>query len=114
MVSILIFDDLSISVISSTVGINSGTEKAENNLFVSAAYPNPANQEFKVSYNLNDNNQNARLAIFNAVGNQVKTIAIRSNSGVITVPMNNLRNGVYFYRIVSGGEVSKTKRVVKQ
>ncbi len=108
------FDDLSISVISSTVGINSGTEKAENNLFVSAAYPNPANQEFKVSYNLNDNNQNARLAIFNAVGNQVKTIAIRSNSGVITVPMNNLRNGVYFYRIVSGGEVSKTKRVVKQ
>ncbi len=108
------FDDLSISVISSTVGINPGTELTENNLFISAAFPNPANQEFKVSFKLDENMQTATLEIFNAIGNQVKTIAVSSNSGVITIPMNDLRSGVYFYRLLSGGEVSKTQRVVKQ
>ena len=108
------FDDLRISVISKTVGIHPGYEANKSHLLLSAAYPNPTNNEFKVSYHLNENNQNARLEIFDAIGNQVKTITVKSNSGVITVPMNNLRSGVYFYRLVSNGEVSKTQRVVKQ
>ena len=108
------FDDLSISVISKTVGINPGFEANKSNLLLSAAYPNPANSAFKVSYQLNKNNQNALLEVFDAIGNQVKTITVNSNSGVITVSMSDLRSGIYFYRLVSNGEVSKTQRVVKQ
>jgi hypothetical protein len=108
------FDDLSISVISKTVGIEPGYETEKSNLMVSAAYPNPANNEFKISYQLNNNNPNAYLAVFDALGKQVKTITISSNTGVLTVPVNGLRNGVYFYRLVSNGEVSPTQRIVKQ
>ena len=108
------FDDLSISVISSTVGIHPGSELPENNLFISAVYPNPGNNEFKVSYRLNENNQNARLEVFNIIGNQMKTIAVNGNSGVITVLVIDLPNGVYFYRMVSNGVVSKVQKLVKQ
>jgi hypothetical protein len=108
------FDDLSISVISSTVGIDPGLAANESNLVVSAAYPNPANTGFKVSYQLNNNKQNARLEIFDAIGQQLKTIEINSNTGVINVPVNDFRSGIYFYRLVSNGKVSKTQRFVKQ
>jgi hypothetical protein len=108
------FDDLSISVISKTVGISPGLEANKSQLMVSAAYPNPANTEFKVSYHLNKNNQNGLLEVFDAIGNQVKTIAINSNTGIITIPMYNLRSGVYFYRLVSNGTISSTQRVIKQ
>jgi len=108
------FDDLSISVISSTVGINPGLEANQNNLLVSAAYPNPANSTFKISYQLNENNQSARLEVFNTIGKLVETIGLNGNSGVITVPVQRLQNGVYFYRLVSNGRVSKTQRLIKQ
>ncbi len=83
-------------------------------MIVSKAYPNPANESFKISYHLNNNNQNAQLEIFDAIGNQVKTINISSNSGTITIPTADLQSGVYFYRLVSNGAVSKTQRMVKQ
>ena len=108
------FDDLNISVISSTVGIHPGFEANGNSIFVSNAYPNPANTAFKISYQLKGNKQNARLELFDAIGNQVKTIALNNNSAVINVPVNDLRSGIYFYRLVSKGEVSDTKRIVKK
>ena len=108
------FDDLTISVISGTVGIDPASEMPERYLFVSAAFPNPANQEFKVSYRLNETNHNARLEVYDAIGNLVKAIAVNTNTGVITVPMHDVRSSIYFYRLVSNGAVSKTQRMVKQ
>ncbi len=108
------FDDLSVSVISGTVGIDPVVENEGQVLAVSKAYPNPANQAFKVSYTLIDNNSIAVLEVYDAIGNQVKTIGINGQSGVVNVPMHDLRSGVYFFRLLSKGAVSKTQRVVKQ
>lgn len=108
------FDDVSISVISSAVGIDPGFESGQNKLFVSKAYPNPADQTVKVSFNLNNNKQNAQLEVFDAIGNQLKTIALSNNTGIIDIPLTDLCSGVYFYRLVNGEEVSKTQRLIKQ
>ncbi|MCF6171529.1 MAG: immune inhibitor A [Bacteroidales bacterium] len=108
------FDDLSISVISGTVGIDPATEQPKHKLLVSKAFPNPAKQSFKVSYQLSGNNKNARMEIYDAIGNLIKTIGISNNSGVVTIPVNDVRSGVYFYRLVSNGEVSATQRMLKQ
>lgn len=108
------FDDVSISVISNAVGIDPGFESGQNKLFVSKAYPNPADQTVKVSFNLNNNKQNAQLEVFDAIGNQLKTIALSNNTGIIDIPLTDLCSGVYFYRLVNGEEVSKTQRLIKQ
>jgi len=108
------FDDVSISVISSAVGIGPGLESGQHSLVVSKAYPNPANQAVHVSYNLNSNNQSAYLELIDAIGTQVKTIAVNKNSGIINIPLADIESGIYFYRIVSGEEFSKTQRLIKQ
>ncbi len=74
------------------------------------SYPNPVNVSSAttvISFTL-PNEQNARLDLFDALGRSVQIIADRNfNAGQhqLTVPLSGLRSGVYFYRLLSGGEI---------
>jgi hypothetical protein len=105
------FDDLTISVISAITVINT-PEVDKNPVFISEAYPNPGYDQFKVQYNLTENNQ-AVFELFNTVGNRQQSIKVYGLKGIIQVPVHELPEGIYYYRIVNGNQVSTAKKFIK-
>ena len=105
------FDDLTVSVISAITDVKT-PEVEKNPIFISEAYPNPANARFKVHYNLTNNN-NAVFELFNAVGIRQQSIKVYDLKGVIQVPVNDLPDGIYYYRIVNGRQVSTAMKFIK-
>jgi len=70
------------------------------------AYPNPAADQFSVSYSVE---QPATLAIYDAQGRQIRQIPISGN-GIAQV--NGLPAGVYAYGIVSGKHRGQMQKLV--
>jgi len=105
------FDDLTVSVISAITDVKA-PEVEKNPVFVSEAYPNPGNDQFKVQYNLTKNNQ-AVFELFNAVGSRQQSIKVYDLKGVIQVPVTHLPEGIYYYRIVNGNQVSAAMKFIK-
>lgn len=103
------FDDLTISVITSTTGIQ---PSKRDNLFVSRAFPNPANNICNIKYQL-VRNDHARLDLIDALGNVINTYQVPNKHGVIKLDVGNLSNGIYYYRIVNGNNESKTYKLIK-
>lgn len=70
------------------------------------AYPNPATEQFSVSYSVE---QPSTLAIYDAQGRQIRQIPISGN-GIAQV--NGLPAGVYAYGIVSGKHRGQMQKLV--
>ena len=103
------FDDFTVSVISQITSVKNNSEQS---IFVSGAFPNPANDQIKVQYALEQNNL-ATLELYNAVGSKLKTIQVTDKNGVLTIKLGQLKSGVYYYRLVNGKQVSKTSKFIK-
>jgi hypothetical protein len=83
-------------------------------------YPNPFNPETTIKYELPEAGQ-VRLEVYNMLGQVVKTLVDNQfqNAGRHTVQWdatNNsgqpLSSGVYFYRVIAGGEFSDHKKML--
>jgi hypothetical protein len=105
------FDDFAVTVVSNTTGVN--TSGKVNDLFVSDAYPNPANHAFSVQYNLNQDNHNFRIELFDAVGNCLISKQLDNQRGMVKLNILNLASGIYFYRITDGNVISISKKLIK-
>jgi hypothetical protein len=106
------FDDLSVSVISTITGIDH--PEAKNNISISDAYPNPAYNKIRISYNLSSEvGDNSRFELYNAIGNRVMSLPVNIKKGIIEADMSNLPQGIYYYRIKNGNQSSKTLKVIK-
>jgi len=102
-------DALSISVISAATGIK---PNKKHELFVSDAYPNPAMDAFSIQYDL-INNDNAVFELFNLSGNRLKSVPINDKKGVLNIKINDLQDGIYYYRLKNGTHVSKSSKLIK-
>ena len=83
-------------------------------------YPNPFNPETTIKYQLPDAGQ-VRLEVYNMLGQVVKTLVDNQfqNAGRYTLQWdatNNsgqpLSSGVYFYRVIAGGEFQSHKKML--
>ncbi|MCB0732894.1 MAG: T9SS type A sorting domain-containing protein, partial [Ignavibacteriae bacterium] len=77
-------------------------------------YPNPFNPTTNISFSL-QNSEFVSLKVFNAIGQEVKTLVSENMSaGAHTVTFNasDLTSGVYFYRLESGNTVSIKKMML--
>ncbi len=83
---------------------------------LSHCYPNPANNQTTVYFNLPANTK-AMLNVYSLNGTLVKTILneeMTAGQHSVIIPVNDLREGVYFYSLTTNGAVNinEAKRLI--
>ena len=105
------FDDLTVSVISSTTMIKNQEDPQE--IYVSKVYPNPANEQISIAYNLNEIAQHASYQLLSVTGAVVKSGVTSSNNGILNIDISRLQPGVYFLKMNTGNWMLTRKFMVR-
>ncbi len=75
--------------------------------------PNPANTEVSVAFDFGDNARTVTFTVTNGIGQQVMHINQAVDAaGRLTIPVENLNQGVYFVTATSESGASATRRVM--
>jgi hypothetical protein len=96
-------DEVCIDVTYGTVGI-SETAVAT----MGKAWPNPSTEEINIPYFSNSGNE--VLLIRNLMGQEVGRHSLRPGEGSVKLDVISFQQGIYFYSMVSGGEILGTGR----
>ena len=93
---------------STSVNVNN-LEEAPNTLL---AAPNPSSTDFTIIYNLQDSYKDAKLHVYNAVGQLVQELNLNNQNGFIVLG-EQLTAGVYIAQLIVDGEQKKNIKLVK-
>jgi len=85
------------------------TNKKEFTL--SKAYPNPANNNVSVNYNLEGMN-GAHISFYNLLGSKVKDIMLTESFGTLTINTSDFIEGIYFYSLLINNEATQTQKLI--
>ena len=88
-----------------------GIGEISSKTYLSNPYPNPADALTSISYNVSDS-KNARMIIYNMLGSAVKEIKLAEKQSTILIATSDLKQGVYFYSIVTDGKQLASKKLV--
>jgi hypothetical protein len=87
--------------------VNEQTNNLEKNIKV---YPNPANSELFVEYNL-EKEQKGIFEIFDLLGNRIVQQNLTNNNNLIKISLNDFNSGFYFYKIIIDNNVVSTDKL---
>ena len=76
-------------------------------------YPNPFNPTTTIRFSLPKEGY-VRLTVFDVLGREVARLVnggMQSGSHMVTLNASNLASGIYFYRLMVGGEISSTREM---
>ena len=104
------FDDLTVTVIGAVTGINN--KPSSGKIYVSDVYPNPADEQLSVAYNLNGN-KNAAYQLLSLTGSTVLSGSITNNQGVLHLNTGQLPAGIYYFRLSTNHESMVRKVIIK-
>ncbi len=104
----------SVAVIVNYVGTGVAIEQPSYESELSAAYPNPADDQVSFKYNLPPSVKDARVVIRNVIGKVVKEGALSGELGELTIDVSSLNDGVYFYSYILDEQTIITRRLVIQ
>ncbi len=91
--------------------ITTGIAEVSNKVDVSQAYPNPANNLTKISYDLKSG-QNGKLIFYNLLGSVVKEVELSDSNGTLILSTNGFESGIYYYSILSNGKSSPARKLI--
>jgi hypothetical protein len=74
--------------------------------------PNPSTGDMVIQYLLPSSIKNAKLVIYNEMGQLVYTADISNTDRQANLSLNNLSSGVYYYQLQSNDQRSETKMMV--
>ncbi len=74
-------------------------------------YPNPNNGNFTLIYNLGIENS-GRVELYDAIGVKIAEYLLNSSNGTIPVSEQNLRQGLYFYKVYTNSGIKKIGKIV--
>lgn len=92
-----------------SVGIE---DQMAESAFVSHPYPNPASSMVSFDYMLPAGSSKAKISIHNLLGAKVKEINIAGIEGKISLNIQDLKDGIYFYSVNVNNQIIETKRLV--
>jgi hypothetical protein len=78
---------------------------------ISAPYPNPAINFTEISYKL-PLGEHAELVLYNFAGEKISSFYLEESSGVISIPIEKLDEGIYFIALLSNGKITCTKKLL--
>ncbi|NND76658.1 MAG: choice-of-anchor B family protein [Flavobacteriales bacterium] len=93
-------------------GTPSSIEVIAENVLMNA-YPNPSSEGFTLAYDLLNQMENARLEVFNNLGQLVEQRSLNNNAGMIELGAEYTR-GLYHVRIMNANEIGNAIQVIKQ
>jgi hypothetical protein len=91
-------------------GLISVTENKNDN-YLSDAFPNPANDEVFIRYDL-DAEKNSVLIFSDISGKKIKEEYLHDRSGTIRTDVSRMAPGLYFYGVEIGGRMSSVKKLI--
>ena len=91
--------------------ITTGIEEVSNKIDVSQAYPNPANNLTKISYDLKSGQQ-GKLVFYNLLGSVVKEVNLTDSNGTLILSTNGFASGIYYYSIIANGKTSPARKLI--
>lgn len=103
--SVQVFVDFQISPYS-----NSIIENISGN-FISEAFPNPATNFVNFNYGYLPTS-NASVRIHNLLGSEIMLIGLSNSDNRVTIPVNDLMKGIYFWSFIVDEKVIKTERLI--
>ncbi|MDP4290958.1 MAG: T9SS type A sorting domain-containing protein [Bacteroidota bacterium] len=107
-------DAVSGKISTSTWSINkieSGNDLAKGIEF-SNPFPNPANQQTGINFQLPSPNSEARVMLRNLLGSVVKEIRVTGAENRFFINTSDLNNGLYFYSVMFENRVLFTKKLI--
>ena len=88
------------------------SKQADNDITI-VAYPNPVNNELRITVPANWQNKKAVYEIFTLNGQTVKKMETANSSQTETLNISNLNSGLYFVKVTCEGKTAQQK-IVKQ
>jgi hypothetical protein len=92
------------------VSTNLKSAGAESGNFLNA-FPVPASDYVNMDYKLEGDQSSGEIQVLDQQGKTVQKIRIDKNQGQLRIPVNNYRNGLYFYKLISKRGLSRTAKV---
>lgn len=74
-------------------------------------YPNPASKEVYVPINV-INAKNATIEVYDLLGKKVMVQPVRNNSGIASISVSQLKDGIYFIQLLADGKIVGTEKIV--
>lgn len=74
-------------------------------------YPNPATNEFTI-FSVNSAFFNSQIELMNLLGEKVIVQALHNNTNKATICVEDIENGIYFYRINFNGTIKNGKILI--
>ena len=74
--------------------------------------PNPANHTVSLAISGNNYSTPLTIVVYNALGQQVKTINLAANMSAVIADVSELNNGVYWCQIVTNMQTLATQKLV--
>jgi hypothetical protein len=86
---------------------------ANGKMGIVSAYPNPANNEVTVEWNLEKDEEDVQLILTDAYGKQIKSQRVSSTIDKATISLLGVPSGIYLVRLISSSTVSSTHIIVE-
>jgi hypothetical protein len=81
-------------------------------LSISDAYPNPASDQVRFDFTINNDVKSAKIVLHTVIGTVVTEQNLSLNGSNLTLDISRLNNGIYLYSIYVDGQVQATKRLI--
>jgi len=99
-----------VSYISTTTSIKPFVSKK---IEFSNPFPNPATTYTMFNYNIPFDFNKASLEFRNLIGTVVKEVSIVEKNGKLTIELNDITEGIYFYTLVIDNKVILSRKMIK-
>ena len=91
-------------------GFPKGRNDVNKNIFI--VYPNPAQNELNISYQLTKGLADVTIHVSDLMGRTVENVTVSANSGIITLQTKDWSNGVYLVKITTPNQNVQHFKVV--
>jgi len=105
--------------VSQIIGIRNISSGIPDNFSLYQNYPNPFNPVTKIKFDVAANNRGAEnlvtLKVYDILGKEIMTLVneqLKPGTYEVTFDGNGIPSGIYFYRLLAGGEYKKILKMV--